>query len=221
MFVHHFAMLHPWSLCTSQSGISLGSSRGIVMNIIKPGSCAPLKALLIALALLPVSALADSGFYIGGSFGNAGVDLADVGVSEFDEDDSAFKAFLGYRLDLPSVFVGIEGGYVDLGEPEVSEGAASASVDPTGLNLFGIAGLEAGPVDLFVKAGYIAWDVDVFTDNGLGQIEQFSDDGSDLGYGLGLAFGLGPVQIRGEYEMYDIEEADVTMISVGFSYLFD
>jgi hypothetical protein len=182
-----------------------------------------LAALLAAFFLLPVSAMADSGFYIGGSFGNAGVevDLGDLGLEDFDEDDSAYKAFLGYRFDLPMMILAVEGGYVNLGEPEYRVDPASVSIEPTGINLFALAGVEAGPMDFFVKAGYIAWDADFVGDDGLGNILRDSDSGSDLGYGLGLSFGLGPLEVRGEYEMYDIEDADVSMISVGFSYLFD
>lgn len=182
-----------------------------------------LRALLVALAFLPLSAMADSGFYIGGSFGNAGVDtdFGGIGVGDFDEDDSAIKAFLGYRFDLPAVFLAVEGGYIDMGEPEVSAAGASLSIDPTGINLAGIAGLEVGPMELFAKAGYLAWDIDIVLDDGLGNVISGSDDGSDLGYGIGIAFGLGPVQVRGEYEVFDIDGADVDMISVGFSYLFD
>lgn len=162
-------------------------------------SRASLRALLAALALMPFAALADSGVYVGGSIGNAAMEINEL---NFDENDDAYKAFMGYRFDLPAVFLGVEGGYANLGEPDLRE--------RTGLNLFGIAGLEAGPIDLFVKAGYIAWNTDFV-----------QDDSSDLGYGLGMAFGLGPLEIRGEYEMYDVEYVDVSMISVGFSYLFD
>lgn len=181
------------------------------------------QALLVALAFLPLSAMADSGFYVGASFGNAGIDtdFGGIAVGDFDEDDSAIKAFLGYRFDLPSVFLAVEGGYIDMGEPEASAGAASLSVDPTGINLAGIAGLEAGPIELFAKLGYLAWDTDIVLDDGLGTVVSGSDDGSDLGYGIGIAFGLGPVSVRGEYEVFDIDDADVDMISVGFSYLFD
>ncbi len=42
-----------------------------------------------------------------------------------------------------------------------------------------------------------------------------------MGYGIGIAFGLGGVQVRGEYEVFEIDDADVDMISIGFSYLFD
>ena len=64
------------------------------------------------------------------------------------------------------------------------------------------------------------WDADLVLDDGF-EVLRESDDGSDLGYGLGLSFGLGPLEVRGEYELYDIEDADVSMISVGFTYLFD
>jgi len=178
--------------------------------------------LAVLATLLPMAAMADSGFYLGGSVGNGGVDINfGSGVPNFDESDTAWKAILGYRFDLPAVFLAVEGGYVDFGEPTLSAAGASAAVAPSGINLFGIAGLEAGPVDLFVKAGYISWDADLVLDDGVNPVERLSDSGSDLGYGLGLSFGLGPVDIRGEYEMYDIEDADVSMISVGFTYLFD
>lgn len=182
-----------------------------------------LRALLVALAFLPFSAMADSGFYIGASYGNAGIDtdFGGIGVGDFDEDDSAIKAFLGYRFDLPAVFLAVEGSYVDMGEPELSVGAASVSIDPTGLNLAGIAGVEAGPMELFAKLGYLAWDADIVLDDGLGTVISGSEDGSDMGYGIGIAFGLGGVQVRGEYEVFEIDDADVDMISIGFSYLFD
>ena len=68
-----------------------------------------LRALLAALALLPFSAMADSGVYVGASFGNAGVDtdFGGIGVGDFDEDDSAIKAIIGYRFDLPAGFLAV------------------------------------------------------------------------------------------------------------------
>ena len=53
------------------------------------------------------------------------------------------------------------------------------------------------------------------------QGQSLSDDGSDMGYGLGLSFGLGSVSVRGEYEVYDVEDADVSMLSLGVVYQFD
>lgn len=174
------------------------------------------------LAFAPLTALADSGFYIGASAGGATVDAQfDTSTipelpSSFDEDDTAYKVFAGYKFDLPLVALGVEGGYVDFGEPDVTIDTTELVLDPTGVSLFGVATLDAGLIDIFAKLGYISWDVKATIAG-----ESFSDDGSDMGYGAGLSFGLGPVDIRGEYEVFDIEDADVSMLSVGIVFQFD
>jgi len=184
-------------------------------------------ALFATLLFLPFAANADSGFYVGGSIG-AGTIEADIGAdpelpelpSSIDEDDTAYKIFLGYTFDLPVIDLGIEGGYVDFGKPEVNIDdpiVERIEFDPTGINLWGTAGIEAGPIDLFAKLGYIMWDIEASIPGVPGSI---SEDGSDIGYGLGAAFNLGSLQIRGEYEIYDIDEADVTMLSVGVAFRF-
>lgn len=195
------------------------------MNFVSELAVTLRRACLVGLAMiLPATTMADSGVYIGGSYGNAtvdfGVDIPGL-QTDFDEDDSAYKVLIGYRFDLPSVFLAVEGGYVDLGTPELTIATETLTVDPTGVNLFGIAGLEAGPMELYLKAGYIAWDAELTLSDGLGNTFSDSDDGSDMGYGLGVAFGVGPVSVRGELEKYDIDDVDVSMISIGFTYLFD
>lgn len=188
----------------------------------------PLIALSAALAFAPLTATADSGFYVGGSVGGATieVDFGDTGIPDFpteiDEDDTAYKLFAGYKFDLPGIDLGIEGGYVDFGKPdfgvEVADVAVDVELDPTGFNLWGIAGIEAGPIDLFAKLGYIFWDLEASVP---GTSVDESDDGSDIGYGLGVGFGLGPLQLRGEYEVYDIDDADLSMVSLGIAYQFN
>lgn len=181
-----------------------------------------LAALLAAFALAPQAASADSGFYIGGSLGGATIeaDFGDTGIpgfpSDIDEDDTAYKVFAGYKFDLPVLDLGVEAGYVDFGAPDFDVQSERVELEPTGINLWGIAGIEAGPVDLFAKLGYISWDIEATV-----QGQNLSDDGSDLGYGLGLSFGLGSLSVRGEYEVYDVEDADVSMLSVGVVYQFD
>jgi hypothetical protein len=177
---------------------------------------------LLVLALVPFAANADSGFYIGGSAGGGNIEaeLGDTGLpgvpSSIDEDDTAFKVFGGYNFDLPSINLGVEAGYVDFGKPDVDTNLGELLFDLTGINLWGIAGFEAGPVDIFGKLGFIAWDVDASLLD-----ESISGSGSDIGYGLGIGFNVGPVQIRGEYEVYDIEDADLSMLSLGVVYQFN
>lgn len=169
-----------------------------------------------------LAANADSGFYIGGSAGGATLEaeFGDTGIpgfpSDLDEDDTALKVFAGYTFDLPGIDFAVEAGYVDFGEPDIDVLGVDVALDTTGINLWGIAALESGPVDLFVKLGYIAWDVDISA-----QGASETADGSDLGYGLGLSFGLGAIKVRGEYEVYDLDDADLSMLSLGLVYQFD
>lgn len=181
-----------------------------------------LQILTVLATFAPLAAMADSGFYIGGSAGGATLeaDVNDISIpglpSSIDEDDTAIKIFGGYNFDLPLIDLGVEAGYVDFGEPEIDTAFGQLNVETTGINAWGIAALDAGPIQIFGKLGLVSWDVEADL---LGASE--SDDGTDVAYGLGLRFGLGPVKIRGEYELYDVDEADIAMLSVGVSYQFN
>lgn len=172
--------------------------------------------------LAPLAANADSGFYAGGSVGSATISAEvpdeDLGeVFEFDENDFAWKAFAGYRFDLPVIDFGIEGGYVDLGEPSGELAGIPVSLGVTGWDIFGLASIDLGPVGVFAKAGLITWDAEAFIDGFQGDV----DDGSDPAYGIGLKFNLGSLEIRGEYEYFDLESADdVYMLSAGLVFHF-
>ena len=181
-----------------------------------------LGAMAACLLIAPPAVLAESGFYIGGSAGGANIEADLDGVtipglpSSIDEDDTAIKLFAGYNFDLPTIDLAVEAGYVDFGEPDIDISGDTLLVDTKGINVWGIAALDVGPVAVFGKVGMISWDVEAsFQDSGA------DDDGTDLGYGLGLRFGLGPVDIRGEYELYDLDDTDLTMLSLGVSYMFD
>lgn len=178
---------------------------------------------------LAAPAHADSGAYIGGSVGDATieVDVPDAenidNVFEFDESDFAWKAFGGFNFDLAVIDLAIEGGYVDLGSP--SGPVADADIgedidiglDVTGWDVFGLVGFELGPVGIFGKAGMISWDADTTIE----AIETGSDDGTDPAYGVGARFTLGSLEIRGEYEFFDIDAAeDVYMLSAGVVFAF-
>ena len=147
---------------------------------------------------------ADSGFYIG-----AGVGDASIEEGTFDESDSAYKIIAGYNIGfIPFVDFAVEGSYVDFGAP----GAVGNSVEATGLDAFGLVGLNFGPVGVFAKAGAIAWDLD--TSSG------FSDSGTDPAYGIGARFQLFNFSVRAEYEVFEFDTADVDMLSVSATFTF-
>jgi hypothetical protein len=175
------------------------------------------------LTLAGAHARADGGWYVGASAGQAyleiDVDGADENVFGFDEGDTAWKVFGGYVFDLPLIDLGIEGGYVDLASPVAEFPGFRADLDPSGFNLWGVAGVDIGPVGVFGKLGGIAWDIDGQT---VGVVNRdFDESGTDVGYGLGAKFMLWSLEFRAEYERYDIEDTEnVEMFSVGVSWVF-
>ena len=164
---------------------------------------------LAGLALFPIPAVADNGFYIGAAAGGATQDIELGGPPEIEEDDAAFKVFGGYKFDMSVVDLGVELGYVDFGEAEIDTAVGDFVFAPTGINLWGVAGFELGRFDLFAKLGVIAWDIETTTFAGT-----VSDDGTDFAVGLGAGFNIGKVQIRGEYELYDASDVNVSMLSM-------
>jgi len=178
-------------------------------------------AVLMA-APLSFAQAGETGGYIGASIGTAAYDVAIADeipdAPAFDEDDFAWKIFGGYNFGLTPIFdLGIEGGYVNLGNPSVEILDVPVSIETTGWDIFGVLGFDIGPVGIFGKVGYLYWDADALIDDVSG-----SFDGSDLAYGLGLRFNLASLEVRGEYEIFDIEDAeDVSMWSLGLAYHFN
>ena len=88
--------------------------------------------------------------------------------------------------------MGVEGGYVDFGNPSTKFGIDNnvLAIDADGWNLWGVGGLA-------------------------------SESGSDFGYGLGARVSFGKLAVRGEWEVYDIEDTDdISMFSVGLAWRF-
>src|SRR5262245_59868461 len=107
-----------------------------------------------------VAFAAEEGAFIGAGIGQSTAktsvrDLAG-GKLDFDEDSEAYKGYVGYNF---TRWLGIEGGYVDLGESEkkfvfstpTGLNAAKVKVSPTGWQGFGVVYLPIGPIDIFGK----------------------------------------------------------------------
>jgi hypothetical protein len=163
--------------------------------------------------LIGSTAHADSGFYIGGSLGDASIESIDI---RFDEEDSAWKAFGGYIVDMPVIDFGIEAGFVDFGAASATILAQEFEVDVTALSAFAMVGVDWGLFGLFAKAGLVSWN----TDTSIAGLQE-SADGSDSAYGVGFRLNFSSVEIRAEYEEFDIEDIDtLDMVSVGILWRF-
>ncbi len=157
---------------------------------------------------MPAAAVAgaSSGIYLGAGTGNSTVQ-----VNSFDESDTAYKVFGGYNIGfIPLVDFAVEASYVDFGNPSSSAG----NVDVTGLDAFGLAGLSFGPFGVFAKAGAINWSSDSTLGSGT------SDSGTDSAYGVGARFAIGPFAVRAEYEVFNIPNADLDMVSISGVFTF-
>jgi hypothetical protein len=173
--------------------------------------------LTAALASGPAFAGADSGFYLGAGVGQASVGDINVGGSgggsfNFDGDDTGYKAIVGFNFGwIPLIDLAVEGSYIDFGKAD----DAGIKVDADALAAFGVAGVNLGPIGVFGKVGAVNWDAKVSGEGG-----SADDDGTDPAYGIGARFQIGSFQIRAEYELFDIDAADVDFLSASLLYTF-
>jgi hypothetical protein len=179
---------------------------------------AAIAVLVSSLLLVPAESQAEG--YLGASIGQSGVEI-DAGTPiqplSFDEEDFAWKGYGGFTFDLAVVNLGVELGYVNLGGPSGDVLGSQVEVDADGFDAFGVLGVDLGPIGVFAKAGMIAWDAEITVDG----LDAGSDDGSDPAYGIGAKVGLGSLDIRLEYEVFDLEDAeDVTLLSAGIVWSF-
>lgn len=183
--------------------------------------------IIVVAATVPAAAI-ENGFYIGGSIGGSSLEVRDIdeelGDLRFSDGDTGYKLFAGFRF---MNFLGVEAGYVDLGEPndvvaESEDEAVHVQIGLKGWDAFAVGFLPIGPVDLFAKVGVVSWDADIVsrlvpTD----EVDADSDSGTDAAFGIGVGLRLGKVTLRAEGEQFDIADADdVYMFSVGATFTF-
>jgi len=165
----------------------------------------------VAAALLsaaPAMAADDGGFYVG-----AGVGQFSVDEGGFDESDTGYKLFGGWMFNK---YIGGELEYIDGGTVEDS----GFGIDTTALNV----SLKGNwPVteqfDVYGKVGYFFWDADI--DSSGDSSQESNESGSDLSWGIGAGYDFTEnFGIVGEWQWFQIEEADAEMMSVGVVWKF-
>ena len=169
----------------------------------------------LCLIFLVSSANADEGLSLGASYGYADIEDSDQNFT-FDGADTGYKLFGSYMFRNG---FGIEGAYIDFGEPDDDLLGQIARIDAEAWSLYGVGefGLSDS-LDLFAKAGVVSWEADSLIDG----IPVGVDDGEDLALGIGATFNSGgALGLRAEFEWFDIDDADaVWMASVGFEFRF-
>jgi opacity protein-like surface antigen len=154
-----------------------------------------------------------SGFYLGGGFGQFNAQIDDVDqvddtIDGWDEDDTAYKVFAGYRLNR---FLAVEADYINLGEPSgavVPGRNVDASID--GFAPYVIGTLPLGPYfEAFGKLGYYFYDETLRQEDAVNGRVQFDEESEDLVWGAGVGANIGEkFNVRLEYERMDLERLD-------------
>lgn len=148
-------------------------------------------------AISLASASAFSEVYIGGSVGQTDYDSSAI------DDGTSFELKGGYKFN---EYFGLEGSYLDLGDGDIS-GGGSVSVDGFKAAVVGSIPV-AETVDIYGKVGLYSWDSD-------------GNDGNDINYGVGVAWGVADnVKVNLGYDMYELDEADVNNVNLGLTYSF-
>jgi len=154
----------------------------------------------------------ESGFYAGAGVGTFDVQIDDVDdiddtIDRYDSDDTAWKAFGGWRMN---PYLAFELAYVNLGSPSDDIAPDTRLTTETdGFAPYVVGTLPIGDwFEVFGKAGYYWYDTEARLSTPLGNA---SDSESDSTFVWSAGLGVNVFQrvnIRLEYEQFDFERAD-------------
>ena len=170
------------------------------------------------LATVPIAHAADNGIYIGAAVSQASVDVdLNSGATQLpiDGDNTKFKVIAGVR---PLDWLAFEVNYVDFGSIDGASAGVSGDYKLKGFDVFALGLFEIGLVDFYGKAGVIKLDQEASISNV--NLPAYDDDGFDPAYGVGLQVHFGSIGARLEYEIFDIEDTDASLISLGVTWTF-
>ena len=171
----------------------------------------------LAVAALAVASAAQAqdnerGFYAGAGIGMFDVEIDDFDdvddtIDRYDSDDTAWKAFAGWRAN---PYVALELAYVNLGSPDDEIlPDTNLTIETDGFAPYVVGTLPIGDwFELFAKLGYYWYDVEASVSTPIGSV---SDDDSDSTFTWSAGAGLNifeHVNIRLEYEQFDFDQAD-------------
>lgn len=159
----------------------------------------------------------DAGLYIGGGVGQFNIDIEgfdtiDEAVERLDDDDTAWQAFVGWRMN---PYISLQLAYIDYGAPEddfsTSGSSGNYRAELSGFAPSLIGTLPLGPVELSAKVGYYFYDLDITANIDDPLDPQFASDesGEDFMYGVGVGITVFErLNAKLEYEEIDVDNVD-------------
>jgi hypothetical protein len=170
-----------------------------------------------------IATAAEEGFYFGAAVGEA-TTSEKIGLgSTFDDRDSSFKVIGGWR---PFDWFAVEGSYFDLGDVRLLTNVPDLSpfrLRQTGYEASAMFLIEIGMFDLFGKAGIVRSSADLNTNTILGPLK-FTDEDTDLAWGLGAQARFDRIATRIEWQRLEISNGDSfrvpKVLSFGITWTF-
>ena len=174
--------------------------------------------LILAALLLSPLAQADTGLFVGASFGSSHLD-EDFGGFNIDTDANAYRIVGGFQF---GDYLGLEAGYHNFGDfaETVDLGGFTSLTEVTadGWTLGGTLGLPLNEqFSLYGRAGVFFWDADV-------EVDGFSinvPEDENPYYGGGARVDVtSQLSLIGDWTRYELDTIESDVISVGFQYRF-
>ena len=172
----------------------------------------------VAALLFSVAVQADTGPFVGASFGSSHLDESFDGLN-IDSDANAYRIVGGFQF---SENLGLEVGYHNFGDfsETIDIGGFSTLTDiaAEGWTLGGTLGLPLNEqFSLYGRAGVFFWDADVAIDGF--SIDVPEDENPYYGGG-GKVDLTSNFSLIGDWTRYELDDIDSDVISIGFQYRF-
>ena len=160
--------------------------------------------------------------YVGIGIGSASykADLTSLGGGNIDDSGTGTKLYGGYGFN--KYFAAEAAVYnfaeASVGAVEVSPGVfASASVSMKGVGAYAVGMYPVSKkFNLLAKLGALSWDADLQANSTTG-----TNDGTDLAYALAASYGFTKeLHVTAEWETFDSDNPELSMLSVGFKFIF-
>jgi hypothetical protein len=179
------------------------------------------KATIVAttiLALVPLTAIADSGFYLGGSVGSASL-ADDFDGFDVDANSTSFRLIAGWHFN---DYFSLEGGYHNFGKFEQSFDVGGTPTDISlkadGFTLGATGSIPLGEkFALFGRAGAFFWDGDAE----INDVSQAQPEDTNPYFGGGAKYAISDsLSVIGDWTRYELEDTQSDVFAIGLTFRF-
>ena len=179
---------------------------------------------ITALLIGSVSVTAQAEPYVGFGIGSASykVNLTDLTGGSFEDNGTGTKLYGGYAFNKyfaaeASVYNFAE---ASVGAVETSPGGpvvTDAAVSMKGVGAYAVGIYPVSKkIKLMAKLGVLSWDADIRANN----INR-TNSGTDLAYALAASYGFTKeLHVTAEWEKFESDNPELSMLSVGFKFIF-